>query len=83
MAGSLLFGAYYHYVFVSPDHVSHLPPGDAQGLFRVTAALLSVTEFFGLIIALIGYRQIRRLPRITQIATRQEQEQQAGAGKRR
>src|SRR4030095_4594547 len=30
MAGALLFGAYYHYVFISPDHVSHLAPGESQ-----------------------------------------------------
>src|SRR5262249_40503983 len=31
MAGSLIFGVAYHYIVISPDHVSHLPPGDAQG----------------------------------------------------
>src|SRR5262249_36339271 len=36
MAGSLVFGVAYHYVVISSDHVSHLPPGDAQGLFRTT-----------------------------------------------
>src|SRR5512144_1881504 len=25
MCAALLFGAYYHYVFISPDHVHHLP----------------------------------------------------------
>jgi len=59
MAGSLVFGAYYHYVFISPDHVSHLPSGDAQGVFRITAALLVVTELFGLIIALVGLWLLR------------------------
>jgi hypothetical protein len=59
MAGSLIFGGYYHYVGISPDHVSHLPPGDAQGLFRVTAVLLLVTELFGFIVGLIGLRSTR------------------------
>jgi hypothetical protein len=68
MAGSLIFGAYYHYVFISPDHVSHLPPGDAQGLFRMTAALLAMTELVGFIVALVGYKQIHRFPQITQIS---------------
>jgi len=54
MAGSLTFGAYYHYVVISPDHVSHLPPGDAQGMFRVTAVLLLVTELFGLLVGVKG-----------------------------
>jgi hypothetical protein len=56
MAGSLIFGAYFHYVAISPDHVSHLPPGDAQGLFRLTALLLIVTEVLGLVIGLLGVR---------------------------
>ena len=56
MAGSLIFGAYYHYVAISPDHVSHLPPGEAQGLFRLTALLLVVTEVFGLIVGVLGLR---------------------------
>jgi len=56
MAGSLFFGLYYHYFVVSADHVAHLPPGDAQGLFRVTAVLLAVTEVLGLAIGLAGLR---------------------------
>jgi hypothetical protein len=54
MAGSLVFGACYHYFIVSPDHVSHLPPGDARGLFRTTALLLLLTEMFGIVVALFG-----------------------------
>ena len=56
MAGSLIFGVIYHYVIVSPDHVSHLPPGDAQGMFRMTALLLIGTELFGLVVGLFGLR---------------------------
>ena len=58
MAGSLIFGAYFHYVFVSPDHVSHLPPGDAQGMFRTTALLLVLTELFGVSAGLWGLRRL-------------------------
>jgi hypothetical protein len=57
MAGSLVFGACYHYAIVSPDHVSHLPPGDARGLFRTTALLLLLTEMFGLVVAIFGLRR--------------------------
>jgi hypothetical protein len=57
MAGSLIFGAVYHYVIISPDHVSHLPPGDAQGAFRMTAVLLILTEFFGIVVGLWARRQ--------------------------
>jgi ACR3 family arsenite efflux pump ArsB len=56
MAGSLIFGVIYHYVVISPDHVSHLPPGDAQGLFRTTALLLVLTELFGV---LVGFWELR------------------------
>ena len=59
MAGALIFGGYYHYVGISPDHVSHLPPGDTQGLFRLTAVLLLVTEFLGFIVGVIGLRSTR------------------------
>ena len=58
MAGSLIFGLVYHYVVISPDHVSHLPPGDAQGLFRTTALLLVTTEVFGLVVGLWGLRKL-------------------------
>ena len=30
MLGSFLFGAYQHYVLVSPDNISHLPAGISQ-----------------------------------------------------
>ena len=53
MAGSLIFGLVYHYIVVSPDHVSHLPPGDAQGIFRLTALLLILTEVFGVVVGLL------------------------------
>lgn|ERR1041385_1050237 len=56
MAGSLIFGLVYHYVIVSPDHVSHLPPGDAQGLFRITAALLLLTELFGVVVGSVSLK---------------------------
>jgi len=59
MFGSLIFGVYYHYVAVSPDYVSHLPPGDAQGLFRTTALLLLLTELLGLVAGLLGLRGTR------------------------
>jgi len=61
MAGSLIFGAVYHYVVVSPDHVSHLPPGDAQGLFRMTALLLMLTELIGVVAGVLGLRSIRKV----------------------
>ena len=56
MLGSLVFGLCYHYIIVSPDHVAHLPAGDARGLFRVTAALLLITEAFGVVVAALALR---------------------------
>ena len=61
MAGSLIFGLVYHYVIVSPDHVSHLPPGDAQGLFRTTAVLLMLTELAAVIAGLVGLRSTAKV----------------------
>jgi hypothetical protein len=61
MAGSLIFGAVYHYVIISPDHVSHLPPGDAQGVFRMTAALLILTELLGVAVGLWALRRSNRV----------------------
>lgn len=56
MIGGFLFGLYYHYVAVSPDHVSHLPEGDYQGLFRWTALLLAIIQALGAAWALRVWR---------------------------
>ena len=57
MLGSLIFGACYHYVIISPDHVDHLPAGEARGLFRITAMLLLITETFGMVVAAMALRR--------------------------
>ena len=46
MLGALLFGAYHHYVMVSPDNIGHLPYGnaDAQSTFIASAAALASLE---------------------------------------
>lgn len=56
MLGSLIFGACYHYVVISPDHVAHLPAGEARGLFRITALLLLITEALGVVVSAIALR---------------------------
>ena len=56
MLGSLIFGLAYHYIIISPDHVAHLPAGEARGLFRVTAVLLLITEAFGVLVAALALR---------------------------
>ena len=57
MLGALIFGVCYHYLIISPDHVAHLPLGDARGLFRTTALLLVITEVFGVAVAAIALRK--------------------------
>lgn len=57
MLGSLIFGVCYHYIIVSSDHVAHLPPGDARGLFRGTALLLLITEAAGVVLAAMALRK--------------------------
>ena len=61
MLGSLIFGAVHHYIIVSNDHVAHLPPGEARGLFRVTAMLLLVTETVGVIVAAMATRSSSKI----------------------
>lgn len=57
MGCALVFGAYFHFLAISPDHVSHLPPGDAQGTFRLTALLLAITEAIGLVFGLVATKR--------------------------
>jgi hypothetical protein len=59
MLGSLIFGLCYHYLIISPDHVAHLPAGDARGLFRTTALLLLLTETLGAAVAALALRAMR------------------------
>jgi len=46
MIGALLFGAYHHYVLVSPDNIGHLPPGSAEAHARFidSAAAIALLE---------------------------------------
>ena len=46
MCASLLFGVYYHYLFVSPDNIHHLPAGTpgAHARFTLSAAILALSE---------------------------------------
>ena len=60
LLGALIFGGVYHYIVISNDHVAHLPPGDARGLFQVTAVLLLVTETAGVIGAAIILRRFSK-----------------------
>jgi hypothetical protein len=46
MLGALMFGAYHHYILVSPDNIGHLPHGsaDGQATFIANAAALALLE---------------------------------------
>jgi amino acid permease len=57
MLGSLLFGVYFHFIAVSHDNISHLPEGDAQGLFVATAFLLVPVEAAGTVLGFWNWKQ--------------------------
>jgi hypothetical protein len=46
MLGALIFGAYHHYVLVSPDNIGHLPTGseEAHSQFIASAAAIALLE---------------------------------------
>ena len=46
MLGAFLFGAYHHYVLVSPDNIGHLPAGSPQShsQFISSAAVIALLE---------------------------------------
>ena len=46
MLGALLFGAYHHYVLVSPDNIGYLPAGtvEAHSTFIASAAAIVLLE---------------------------------------
>ena len=61
MAGSLVFGIYWHYLAESPDNVAHLHEGTLPALFRATALLLVVSEVGGVVIGLWGSLKDQKL----------------------
>ena len=54
MFGSLIFGVYYHFIFVSPDNVDHLPHHTWTVPFQLTAWLLAISETAGVVIGMRG-----------------------------
>jgi NADPH:quinone reductase-like Zn-dependent oxidoreductase len=46
MLASFLFGAYHHYLLVSPDNIGHLPAGspEAHSQFITSAAVIALLE---------------------------------------
>jgi len=47
MAGSLIFGVYYHFVVPGADNVFGMGPGVWNTAFRITAGLLAAIEALG------------------------------------
>ena len=47
MAGSLIFGVYYHFVVASADNAFAMGPGTWSTAFRITAGLLAAIEAVG------------------------------------
>ncbi|MGH9970974.1 MAG: hypothetical protein ACREBG_24725 [Pyrinomonadaceae bacterium] len=64
MMGSLIFGAYYHFIAPGPDNVGSLGQHSWAFPFQVSAALLAVTEAAGSAVGLIGLKaELRRSPK--------------------
>jgi hypothetical protein len=63
LCASLLFGTYYHYVFVSPDNVHDLPAGSAvaHARFALSAAILALIELASALCAafVLGWHHAR------------------------
>jgi len=54
MAGSFVFGGYYHFIAESADNVASLHAHPWTFTFQISAVLLAVTELAGTIVGVIG-----------------------------
>jgi len=59
LCASLFFGVYYHYLFVSPDNIHHLPRGSAvtHARFVLSAAMLALIELASALCAALVLRR--------------------------
>ena len=74
MLAAFLFGAYHHYVLVSPDHIDHLPsgPADVQSAFITSAAVIAFLELASALYGAFSLGSLHksdRLPIISGITT--------------
>jgi len=63
MAGSFVFGIYYHFVAISVDHVAHLPAGSDPtwaAVFRVSAVVMAVAAVAGAVAGVAALRSAGR-----------------------
>ena len=53
MVGALLFGAYHHYVLVSPDNIAYLPRGspESHSQFIASASVIALLELASALVA--------------------------------
>ena len=62
MLGALVFGGYYHFVLAGADNVAtvghHAMTSWAQ-VFQVSAVLLALVEFAGLVAGVVGLRTVK------------------------
>ncbi len=59
MLGALAFGGYYHFVLAGTDNVStvaHHPAHSWAQLFQVSAVLLALVEFAGVVAGAVGLK---------------------------
>ena len=62
MLGALLFGAYHHFVMVSPDNIGHLPTGspESHSQFITSAAVIALLELAAALYGAFCLRQRQR-----------------------
>jgi uncharacterized MnhB-related membrane protein len=59
MLGALVFGGYYHFMLAGPDNaltVGHHAMTSWAQVFQVSAVLLALVEFAGVVVAVVGFR---------------------------
>lgn len=64
MLVALVFGSYNHFLVISPDHVSQIPPTSWGKVFQITAVLLMISETLGVGVGLWGLMQKGKLEKI-------------------
>ncbi len=63
MLGELAFGGYYHFVLAGADNVSavgHLAMRSWAQVFQVSALLLALVEFAGVVAGVAGLKAVNR-----------------------
>lgn len=56
MLAALLFGVINHYILISPDNVTCVPPGEHRMTFIVSAGLVAGSELIGTLLGLVAMR---------------------------